>query len=607
MSKREPRRFKRPSGFGVEVARTGELLGRWLSLEFDRFFDLSVHGGGYRGLRTLVLALVLCLPAFVIHLILAVNPILTQAASMQLPELITTGLITAGRIGLVMGLAIVFGLQVSADFLSDIFEIKDGRVAAEFIARQTTGGATEVLHLREGKIAEDDLNSPVVLIGGPGLVIAESDTAALFEHPDGTPHVIGPRGGDGNYGAVRLSGFERLREPVVSLRDQYIGSLGGAPMTVVSRSMDGMPISAVDVRGMYSLRRSAPAEAAEAGARQPYPLDPKALEDLIYKQTVPVLTEGPYASGEPGSWNGVMQELIHTALAKFMSQNKMGEYVAGVGDKENELSEFREDTILSQTLRLSKEVPQAGRRDEAPRAAFHPRTELTARLLAEDQEFARRARSLGLELQWIGVGTWKMPDEDSGEAVKQKHLEAWRIHRETAERADPRALETLSEDAEVDEKLRLIREVPIASHQQNQARYKDKDVLVECLLQDFWQQMGDALSACYETGPLSGEQKILEKAVANLEDLLKIRQLGYLVGGGTMSRVKPKRAGPIPEAPPAPASQGEAEKYAALLGKLGGDYRAAEGMIANEGKRRPAMNRRELIERILLRFERYGR
>ncbi len=200
-----------------------------------------------------------------------------------------------------------------------------------------------------------------------------------------------------------------------------------------------------------------------------------------------------------------------------------------------------------------------------------------------------------------------MPDDNSNEVVREKHLEAWRTRREIAARGAPTALEGRAEAALLDEKLRLIREVPLGSHQRDQARYSDKEVLVECLLQDFWEQMGDALNACYEAGPLSSEQQELEAAVSDLERILKIRQLGYLVGGGTMSRIRPKPQPTKKEGPPAPASKKEAEKYRALLAKIGGDARVAEGMITNEAKRHRGLNREELIQRILVRFDRYGR
>jgi hypothetical protein len=607
MSERGPRRAKGPSGFRVEMRRSMDLLDRWISHELNRYFDLSVHGASYRGIRTLVLLLAVCVLAFLIHMLLVVNPLAAAPAPQQLPALIAAGVITALRIGLVLGIAILFGMRVAGDYLVDVFEIKDVNVAREFISRLISGAGGEVLHLRDGRIAEEDSNSPVVLIGGPGYVITENDTAALFEKPDGTPHVVGPTSGGGASAATLLGGFERMREPIVNLRDQYIGSLGGEPMTVVSRSLDGMPISAVDVRGVYSIRRKPNDDLSRPASETPYPFDPEAIEDLIYRQAVPVLTDGSFPSGQPGGWNSAMQALIRESLADFMSHNKLGEYVAGVGEKEVELSEFREDTILSQTLRLSTEATEVSATSESPKPKFHPRTELTARFLGNGEEFTRRAREYGLELHWIGVGTWQMPDDSSSEAVKEKHLEAWRIHRETTRRADPKPLEAASETALVDETLQLIREVPITSHQKNQSRYSDKDVLVECLLQDYWGQMGDALNVCYDSGPLSPEQANLEQAVTRLEELLRIRQLGYLVGGGTMSRVRPRSKPAKDQAPPAPSSRGEADRYRALLGKLGGDFRVAEGMIANENKRHPDLSREELMQRILLRFERYGR
>ncbi len=606
MTERASRRVKRPSGFRVEIRRSANLLDRWLGHELNRFFDLSVGGASYRAIRTLVVVLAIGVLAFLIHMLLVVGPLEAVASSNQLPELFAAAVISALRIALVLGIAVLFALQVAGNYLADIFEIKDPRIAYEFIGSTISGRGSEVLHLHDGLVADEDRDSPIVLIGGPGYVVTENDTAALFETPDGAPHVAGPGSGREDRTTFRLAGFERLREPIVNLRDQYIGSLGGEPMTVVSRSLDGMPISAVDVRGVYSIRRQAEDDASGPSREVPYGLDPAAIQDLIYNQEVQVLTDGPYPSGRPAAWTNTMQALIQAALAEFMRHDRLGQYVAGVGDKEVELSEFREDTILSQTLRLSTDITGVDATRNLPKPRFHPRTELTARFLDGNDEFARRAREHGLELHWIGVGTWEMPDHSSSEVVREKHLEAWRLHRESSDRADPKALQAISDEALISEKLRLIRDVPIGSHQRNQEKYSDKDVLVECLLQDFWEQMGDALNACYEAGPLAPEQLELEAAVSDLEQMLKIRQLGYLVGGETMSRVRPRPAATKVEPPPAPASKSESDKYRALLGKLGGDFRIAEGMITNEGKRHRNLSREELIQRILVRFERYG-
>jgi hypothetical protein len=43
------------------------------------------------------------------------------------------------------------------------------------------------------------------------------------------------------------------------------------------------------------------------------------------------------------------------------------------------------------------------------------------------------------------------------------------------------------------------------------------------------------------------------------------------------------------------------------LGRLDGSYKVAEAMIANEARRHSDLNREQLIERIIQRFERHGR
>jgi hypothetical protein len=303
-----------------------------------------------------------------------------------------------------------------------------------------------------------------------------------------------------------------------------------------------------------------------------------------------------------------MHGLIRESLREFMSQNPLSEYLAGVGASEVERSEFTADTILTKALQVSSELPETGSAAQPATPRFHSRTELSGKFKKYESEFSTRAKEFGLELHWIGVGTWRMPDEGIGTAVSEKHLEAWRMNRENAQRSDPQALERLAEEKLLHEKLRLMQDVPLSSHEKNCAKYSDKVVLMECLLQDFWEQLGEALELHYRNRASTPELAELEQAVLQLEQLLRISQIGHVLGGETMSRVRTKSEWNVSQdAPPAPSSQAESEKYQVLLGKLEGDYKVAEAMIANEARRHAGLSRKQLITRIIERFERHGR
>ncbi|HEX8991079.1 MAG TPA: hypothetical protein VF784_05325 [Anaerolineales bacterium] len=595
------------SGWEFESGRFKALLEKWLEYWLNHLFDLTIRGPEIRRYWITWLGVAFVIGGLVAHIVLYYVPILTSVRPFVIADVPLFLLLTVVRLVILLFIPAYMAITMAGNYLSDVFELKDPVVAWEYIGGLALGGARYTIHIRDGKISEESLNSPVLLIGGPGVVIAEFDSAALFEKPDGTPHVIGlasivPE--SRAHSRVVLDGFERLREPIINLRDQYIGSAAGQPMTVVSRSQDGIPVSATDVRGMFSVRRQKVNDVTVSSIQAPYPFDPEDIEKLIYKQAVPVMTDELFASGQPGPWTATMQGLIRGALGEFMNQHKLAEYLAGTGSLESDLSEFREDTIVSTTLRYSNELPDATAQSGS-KVRFHPRTELIERFMRPANGFALRARERGLELHWIGLGTWKMPNEISDELVNEQHLEAWRINRENAERSSPETTQSLSDEAYVNEKIRLIQAVPLEAHQKNLARYSVKDVLLECLLQDYWEQMGDALEAYYQGGPPPPELDTLEKSVLRLERLLKI-QRGHVLGGGTLSKV---RRTPDPDmsddAPPAPSSKYEAEQYRQLLKALEGNTKVAEGMIANEARRHPDLDRSELIRRIVSRRERH--
>ena len=613
MTSLRPRQPTATGGFLAEAGRLRQLVGQLLSILIDRAFDLSAARARHRRQQALLLGLSVFVISFVLYELLGETIGGFAATSTGSGGQTPRAILMAARILVVMGIACFIAWQSAGQFIQDVFELKDARVAWRFVIRLVTGEPAEVLQIRKGRVADKDRNSPVIQIGGPARVVLDLESAAMFEKPDGSPRVVGAvdlpaKGTKQTMAEAVLDGFERLREPVVDLRDQYLGNPSGRPLTLVGRSLDGLPISVADVRGVFSVRRVNEGPDRPEVTSRPFPVRSRDIENLVYRQSVDVLTDGSHASGTPGEWTSSMRALISEALQEFMAQNRLSEFLSGVGKHELERSEYRSDTILSRTLQVSAEAPgsMADGTGRAPR--FRPRTDLSASFRNPGSDFSRRTQEMGMELHWIGVGTWVIPDASSQEAVNAKHVEAWRIDRENTSRLEGESLDRISRAALLEQKLRLIEEVPLLRHARNQLRYSDKSVLMECLLQDFWEQLSAALDVYYRVGVPSAAVDELEGAVARLEQLLGIPPGGKDTGTGTRSSLRRRESwDKTLEGPPAPSTRAEALQYQALLSKLKGDHRVAEAVLANEKRRHAELSRQQLIARVVARFERHGR
>ena len=88
-----------------------------------------------------------------------------------------------------------------------------------------------------------------------------------------------------------------------------------------------------------------------------------------------------------------------------------------------------------------------------------------------------KASKRGVELHWVGVGTWKTPNE----IVPGKHLEAWRISRENMARGNPTALDILRQEARLQQIIRLIQTAPLGRFQQtskDEHQHRVQDLLI---------------------------------------------------------------------------------------------------------------------------------
>jgi hypothetical protein len=280
-------------------------------------------------------------------------------------------------------------LQAASIYLADIFEIDKPEIARDFILWVSLIGSREKIRIGNGDVVESDRDSPIYLIGGPGQVVVELDTAALFEKPDGRPRVIGPT----TNGKAVLEGFERFRQ-AIDLRDQYTD-----PLVVKNRSLDGIPVIAKDVRLLFSVARGN----QEHSAKNPHPFSEEAIEKLVYEQVSKVV-DGPYPSEPPSSWTGSAVGLIRSELGGFMSRHLLADYLASIGTPEIEKARQREEEIMKVGKAVLSDGDELEPHDIPEAPNFQPRR-LVSNLFSQFTEsFTKNARKRGIRLEWIGVG-----------------------------------------------------------------------------------------------------------------------------------------------------------------------------------------------------------
>ena len=351
-------------------------------------------------------------------------------------------------------------LQSAAIYLADIFEMENVSIARRFISAVALTGSSETIRISQGEIANAHRESPAFLIGGPARVIVDLDSAALFEKWDGTPHVIGPTGGQPG-GRATLDGFERFRQ-AIDIRDHYVDLRDQDPRSqaVKSRSRDGMPVIATDVRLMFSIYRG---ENPKRTSQFPYPFSPEAIEQIVYKAVSRVTPDQAYPSAFEFSWVNNMISLIRSRLGAFMSERKLSDYLASIGLPEFERAKQSEERIAEQMRQLTQQTDETmSAKEVKPPPDFTPRYKITSLFSDFAEEFTRNARNGGVELHWIGVGTWKTPVQ----IVPEKHLEAWKLSQENIKKSSEEALKKTEADAMLDKMEALIRRVPLDAYEE---------------------------------------------------------------------------------------------------------------------------------------------
>lgn len=277
--------------------------------------------------------------------------------------------------------ALWLALRVGAHYLADLFELDDPSIASRYLWPALFGLdvlSYPRLDVATGNLEELDPASPLVAVGGPGYLKIHLGHAAIVEEIDGKPRVYGPA-------RLRfLSGFERIRD-VVDLRDQ-VGRAG----LVRGVTRDGIEVRARDAQMMFRVYRG---KDKQRSLDDPYPYDEASIRHLVYAR--------PVEEGGRRRWADDLPERVRSEIRSFVEHSTIEEFLA---------------------LR-----PQAG--PEGPGVSFEiPREALTARFHAPDH--IQRLREAGLELDWVGVGTWELgepgPGASSQTGVADALISGWR-------------------------------------------------------------------------------------------------------------------------------------------------------------------------------------
>lgn len=326
---------------------------------------------------------------------------------------LVTGLFSADVFRHVLTYVIPFivSLWIAFHYLADIFELDSEGIAARFLRQAAFAFTFHNLDIVDGRVAENDRNSPLLVIGGPGIVNTHLENVAVFEKLDGEVQFIGQNPGAKKTSNI-IDGFERLRE-VIDLRNQVTQA---NELSVEGRTRDGIRIVAQNVRIEFSVLRNS-SLSAQANTSNPYSYVEEAVKSLVFKRS------------SRYSWQAVMKGLVRRSLQEFIAGHKLSEFLAASSFPENST----QDVALN----------------------FVPRQEITERFL--DAKFNAATARLGLQLIWIDIGTWVAPAPST--LVTQRHLDAWKLTCENEARR--KNLPILEKEARTEELHRLIREVPI--------------------------------------------------------------------------------------------------------------------------------------------------
>lgn len=497
-------------------------------------------------------------------------------------------------------------LQSAAIYLADIFnpDKVPVHIARKHILEVALGGSDETIRISKGEISEEHKKSANYLIGGPGKVVVDLDSVALFERLDGTFHIIGPTGREPG-GKATIEGFERFRE-AIDLRDLFVevrNDRGDNARVISSRSRDGIPISATDVRFMFSIDRGEENHESRDKSKpadNPYTFSAQAVEKIIYKAASRVTPDQKEPSTYNFLWRENMVSLVRGELTKFMGQNMLNKYFASIGSPEVDRAIQRETLLADEAQNLLPlDVKPSEKKESPKKPEFIPRPQIKNDLFSEFADnFNKNSRDRGVQLKWIGIGTWKSPVEK----VFSKHTEAWKAGGENEKLESGEALKGFGIGTVLQKMVELIQDIPLGAYQQAQSERTDHTAIMRTVLNDYKKQLSTARDLWISKG---------EMVPVDVEDAINIilKVLGVISPGNGQtpnentdspddSRGPDASGYPSPDggddAPPMPGFA-----YEDLIRMVNGDGAAANRLIEHERAQFPNESQDRLVARAI--------
>jgi hypothetical protein len=380
-------------------------------------------------------------------------------------------------------------LQCAALYLADVFELEDIGVARKFIWQVALSGSNKAIRISEGYVLDEHKESPIYLIGGPGRVIVDLDSVALFEKPDGTPNIIGPTGSNKD-GMATLDGFERFRA-AINLRDHFtpLSSQEKNARSIPSRSLDGIRVTAVDMQIIFSVyrgdSRKESSDSPEKKGEPPlYPYSKDAVRQLIYNSTSKVSRDSDKPSIHSFIWEVIPPSMVRSELAKFMSGKNLTEFLASYGAPEVNRMQEREIALTNEEGRI---LPPYEERTEPktidPPPPFTNRPSISDLFNQFESEFAKNANKIGVQFRWTGVGTWRTMD-----IVPENHIDAWKLIRENAERGKDDYVNKKGAEAGMQRIIAMIQDVPL-TYQAVTDETGDREAGASLILEEYRRQL----------------------------------------------------------------------------------------------------------------------